>query len=113
MINQAIKNGVWPDFLKLEVVTPIPKIKSPKSVEDLRKISGLMNLNKVMEKLISRYVIEDMKKTLDPAQFGNQKGMGVQHYLVKLLDRVLSATDRNSRGESVAVILSYVEFSET
>ena len=40
MINQAIKNGVWPDFLKLEVVTPIPKIKSPKSVEDLNKISG-------------------------------------------------------------------------
>ena len=26
MINQAIRNGVWPDFLKLEVVTPIPKI---------------------------------------------------------------------------------------
>ena len=45
MINQAIKNGVWPDFLKLEVVTPIPKIKSLKSVEDLRKISGLIEGN--------------------------------------------------------------------
>ena len=98
MINQAIVTGVWPDFLKLEIVTPIPKIKSPKSIEDLRKISGLMVLNKIMEKAVCRYVVEDMKTTLDPAQFGNQKGMGVQHYLVKLLDRVLSATDRCSRG---------------
>ena len=26
--------------------------------------------------VVCRYVTEDMKKTLDPAQFGNQKGMG-------------------------------------
>ena len=75
MINQAIVTGVWPDFLKLEVVTPIPKINCPKKVDDLRKISGLLSLNKVMEKAVCRYVIEDMKKTLDPAQFGNQKVM--------------------------------------
>ena len=61
VINDAIKQGYWPDFLKLEIVTPIPKINNPKNIDDLRNISGLMNLNKIMEKLICKLIISDMK----------------------------------------------------
>ena len=52
LINKTIKEGFWPDFLKLERVTPIPKITNPKEISDLRNISGLMNIDKVMEKII-------------------------------------------------------------
>ena len=57
LINMAIKEGCWPDFLKLEIVTPIPKINDPKNIDDLRNISGLMNLNKIMEKLICKLIL--------------------------------------------------------
>ena len=52
LINSAVKKGIWPDFLKLEIVTPVPKAIHLQSIDDLRNISGLMNLNKIMEKLV-------------------------------------------------------------
>ena len=36
VINDAIKQGYWPDFLKLEIVTPIPKINNPKILMTFR-----------------------------------------------------------------------------
>ena len=89
--------------MKLEVVTPVPKISQPKSVDDLRKISGLNNLNKIFEKIICRYMIKDMKSNMDPSQYGNTPGVSIIHYLIKLIDRVLKATNNRCKGESVAV----------
>ena len=51
IINKAIRDGVWPDLLKTEMVTPVPKVSQPKSTDDLRPIAGLMTLNKVFEKV--------------------------------------------------------------
>ena len=84
IINNCIQSGTWPDYLKHEMVTPIPKVPHPKVIDDLRNISGLMNVNKVMEKVTSKWIISDMKKKMDPAQFGNRKGVSIQHYLVKI-----------------------------
>ena len=35
-INAAITQGCWPDILKREIVTPVPKIYLPKEIDDLR-----------------------------------------------------------------------------
>ena len=48
------------------------------------------------EKTIADFIISDMKEHLDRSQFANQKGISVQHYLVKMVDNILKATDRNS-----------------
>ena len=82
LLNSSIKQGIWPEILKMEIVTPVPKQYPPKSVEHLRNISGLLNLDKIGEKLISRLMISDMKKNIDPSQFANQKGISIQHYLI-------------------------------
>ena len=34
--------------------------------------------------------ISDMRKSLDPSQYGNQKHLSIQHYLVRLLHRIVS-----------------------
>ena len=83
VINSSIIQGQWPDIFKMEMVTPVPKVLPPKNVEDLRNISGLLNLDKIAEKIIAKLMISDMKKKLDPSQFANQKGLSIQHYLVK------------------------------
>ena len=41
LMNNAIEMGHWPEFLKVEYVTPIPEISSPKDIDDHRNISGL------------------------------------------------------------------------
>ena len=112
VINSAIMQGVWPDIFKLEIVTPVPKEFPPKNIDQLRNISGLLNLDKVAEKLISKLVISDLKEKLDPSQYANQPGLSIQHYLIKFIDRILEALDKNSKSESCAVLATLVDWKQ-
>ena len=112
MVTASIKQGCWPDILKVEVVTPVPKVFPPKTLDQLRNISGLLNLDKVAEKVVSRLMISDMKKNIDSSQYANQKGLSIQHYLVKMIDRILGALDRNKKGESCAVLATLVDWKQ-
>ena len=112
IINNCIVQGAWPQYLKSEVVTPIPKKPQPKNINELRNITGLLNLNKIMEKVIIPYVIADMKEKLDPSQFGNQPGLSIQHYLIKMLDRIHSAVDDKARNEAMGVLVTYVDWKQ-
>ena len=51
VINTSIRQGCWPDIFKLEIVTPVPKVYPPKNIDDLRNISGLLNLDKLQKNL--------------------------------------------------------------
>lgn len=53
-----------------------------------------------------------MKAKLDPKQFANQKGIGIQHYLVCMLNRILTALDNRSNGEVKAVIATLVDWKQ-
>ena len=64
-----------------------------------------------MEKLICNLVFSDMKQSMDQSQFANQKGLSVQHYLIKMLDRMLSLIDE-AKGESVAIIATMVDWAK-
>ena len=112
IINNCIRRGVWPDYLKHELVTPIPKVSQPKDINDLRNISGLMMVNKIIEKVTCKMIVNDMKEKMDPTQFGNKKGVSIDHYLVKMLDKIMCALDKNSRGEAVAVIATMLDWRQ-
>ena len=98
IINCSIRLGAWAKLYKSESVTPVPKIFPPKTVEDLRNISGLLTFDKVAETMIAEIMIDDMADKLDPSQYANQKGLSLQHYLIKMIDKILSDTDNNSKG---------------
>ena len=76
------------------------------------KNNHLLNLDKIAEKLVSRLIISDMKGNMDPSQFANQKGLSIQHYLIKFIDRILQALDKNSRTESCAVLATLVDWKQ-
>ena len=112
VLNTSIKQGCWPNIFKLEIVTPVPKVPKPKNMDDLRNISGLLNLSKVSEKIISKLFISDMKENIDPSQFGNQTGISIQHYLINFIDRILASTDEGKKRESLAVLATLVDWKE-
>ena len=112
IINTGLKIGHWPKIYKNETITPIPKQHPPETKEMLRPISNLVNLNKVMEKIVSELVISDISGSLDPAQYGNQKHKSIQHYLVRMLHRVVSNVDKNSKGETNAVICMFIDWKQ-
>jgi hypothetical protein len=83
---------------KVEHVTPVPKIYPPERLKDLRKISGLLNLSKIADKYIAELLTEDMAEKRDKSQYGNQKKLSTQHYLVNMLNKILSSVDQNSKN---------------
>ena len=112
MLNNAIVQGKWPKFLKLERCTPIPKVPQPKTMKDLRCISGIMNMSKIMEKIVCKLVMEDLKPNIHPGQFAGLKGLGTDHYLVKMVDRILRSLDCSTSQESTAVIASFIDWAD-
>ena len=53
-----------------------------------------------------------MKDQIDPSQFANQKGLSIQHYLVKMIDKILKSVDKNSKKESLAVLATLVDWKQ-
>ena len=111
LYNECLIQGKYPDMYKSESVTPVPKYYPPEQLKDLRKISGLLNCAKLFDKLIGGYLISDMAPKRDPAQYGNEKKLSIQHYIIKMLHRILTAVDRNTQSEAFAVIIGLVDWS--
>ena len=111
ILNSCIKRGEYPNIYKFEVCTPVPKKFPPQSTKDLRNISGLKNFDRIMEKLISQLIISDMETSMDPGQFGNSRGISIQHYLIQMINRILTAVDNNAKGEVFAVVANLIDWN--
>ena len=112
IINSCLQAGQYPRLWKIEMVSPVPKVYPPEKLDHLRKISGLMNFSKITDKILTEYLVEDMASTWDKAQYGNVKGVSVQHYLVKMLHQILLNLDKQSQSESFAVLVSLIDWSK-
>ena len=111
VINSGIRRGKYPQIYKFEVSTPVPKSYPPQNTSQVRNISGLLTFDKIMEKLVSDLIISDMRLKLDPSQYGNQKGISIQHYLINMIHRILTALDNNSRRDIFAVVANLIDWN--
>ena len=73
-----------------------------------RPILRLLNGAKITDRIMASYIVEDMTK--DKMQYGNEKGLSVNHYLIKMINKILIAVDQNSATEKKAVILSMLDW---
>ena len=111
IFNTGLRRGEYPDIYKYEICTPVPKSHPTQNITQLRNISGLFNFDKIYEKLISQLIISDMEAKLDKAQFGNQKGLSIQHYLIQMVHRILSVLDNNAKGDIFAVVANLIDWN--
>ena len=112
LINSCLTLGKYPDIWKIEYVTPVPKVLPPEKLKDLRKISGLLNFSKITDKILAEFIAQDMKDSRDTSQYGNQKKIGTQHYLVNLLHKILTSLDESTNNKSIAVLLQMIDWSQ-
>ena len=110
IFNEITRSGSYPRQWVMEYVTPIPKVTPPDSEEDLRNISLTADLSKDYENFLAEWLMPYIAKRIDPGQFGGMKGHSTTHYLVKLLDFILSSTDTSSIPKAVLVAL--IDFSK-
>ena len=112
IVNASIITGTWPILYKKEIITPVPKTHPPSNPDDLRKISGLLTFNKGAEQLISELMISDIMVKLDKAQYANQRGLSLEHYLIKMINQILTDTGSKSKDEVNAVLAVMVDWKE-
>ena len=62
--------------------------------------------------MIAELMISDIMENLDPTQYANQEGVSLQHYLIKMINVILTDTDNSSKGEANAVIASLIDWKE-
>ena len=110
--NRSIIHGEYPDVWKLEVVTPAPKVYPPANEEELRKISCSKNFSKIFENILADFLVADMQPKSDPSQFGNEKGISVQHCLIKMLDTIQTQLDINNQKEAYCAIIGMIDWSK-
>ena len=110
LINSCIEKGQWPQLYKIEAITPIPKKYPTTEVSMLRPISLLYFFERTMESLIGDIMINDMKNSIDPSQFGNKKNTSINNYLLKMLNRIVTSLDDNSKGAVNAVLCLFVDY---
>ena len=112
ILNCSIKTGQYPDIWKVEYATPIPKAFPTSKLTHLRNISGLLNSDKIFETLLAEMIMSDIEKKLDPSQYGNRKGKSINHYLINMINRILTTLDSSSRKKTVAVVASLIDWSK-
>ena len=49
---------------------------------------------------------------IDPSQFGNEKGLSITHYLVEMVNRILTILDSNNDHEKYAVMAQLIDWSK-
>lgn len=90
IINQSLITGTFPEPLKEAVVIPVPKVTNPKELGDLRPISLTPLLSKVFETFINRWLLEELSEVIDSRQYGFQRGCSTSHYLIQIVETILS-----------------------
>lgn len=77
LFNTILTTSVFPENWKMSLVTPIPKVTSPKFASDFRPISILPGLSKSMEFVVRSQIEEAIP--LDELIFKNQSGFRKYH----------------------------------
>ena len=67
--NQLMKEANIPSPLKSSIVTPVPRISSPQTIEnDLRPVSLTSSMAKIMEGFTCTRLLKDLEGKIDPCQ---------------------------------------------
>lgn len=105
IVNKSIASGVFPPQWKKALVTPLPKIDEPKDLKDLRPISILPFLSKLLEKVVYTQLMDyvERNKILPSHQSGFRRGRSTTTALLDVTDNILADQDAG-RGTLLALL---------
>ena len=90
LFNLSFSSGIFPDKLKIAKILPVFKKGSKLECSNYRPISLLSNLDKVIEKLMRKRLMEFLneQKIIYCKQYGFRKGFSTAHAKINLIDNI-------------------------
>ena len=104
----SIKQGIFPDSLKIAKVTPIFKSGAKDNVSNYRPISILPVFLKVLERIMYNRVYNhpDSKGLLYEKQFGFERNNSTEHVILQLTRDIASSFEKGEYTLGVFIDLS-------
>ena len=107
MMNQSLNSGIFPESWAIASVTPIPKTGDLTSVKNWRPISILPLPGKILEKICTKFLLEELFENtiLCKEQFGFRSGLStshaIHHYVKYIVDGI------NNKETTAAIYLDF------
>ena len=110
LINKSLMTGIFPDKLKVAIVTPIYKGKNTDQHEfgNYRPISVLPAMSKIFEKVVHSQIYEYMnkKKFLNRSQYGFRAKHSTEYATIEFVEKAAKSLDNSHIPFSVFIDLS-------
>ena len=108
LFNLSIREGEYPDILKIAKVIPIYKKGDHTDVNNYRPISILTHLNKIFETIISNQMKSFLNKhnIFYKYQYGFREKHSTDHALIEIVDGIKLAIDSSKLAGGIFVDLS-------
>ncbi|KAG7309940.1 hypothetical protein JYU34_004455 [Plutella xylostella] len=108
IINYSISTFTFPELWKIALIKPIPKTTCPSTYGQLRPISLLACLSKVLEKTVSYQMTQYIENNgiLPSVQSGFRKFRSTSTALLDVVDNIIASQDRGK-----GTILTLLDFS--
>lgn len=109
IINICLETGYFPEVWKIAVVSPVPKKSNPTCFNDLRPISLLPVLSKILEKVVCIQLTDYFNEHhLFPInQSGFRTGYSTTALLLNISDNIIRTLDK-----SMATVVVLLDFSK-
>lgn len=107
IVNRSIETNKFPTYWKKAIVRPVPKKSQVNQLNDLRPISILPVLSKVLERVVLDQVINfvESMNIVPKFQSGFRQGHGTESAILNVTDDLIQASDEGL--SSVMILLDY------
>lgn len=109
IVNSCILESYFPAAWKTSLVVPVPKVQEPKEFQQLRPISIVPTVSKILEKVLFLQLTDFLNKynILPQTQSGFRKHHSCTTALLHIVDDILKASDAGNL--TVLILLDYTK----
>lgn len=109
IINRSISTSTFPNLWKMAVVQPIPKVVNPNSIKDVRPISLLPCISKILERAVFNQLRNylEQSKLLPVTQSGFRQKHSTTTALLDVVDNILEGRVQSMTTLLLLVLLDY------
>ena len=102
IINNSIKEGVFPSELKLARVVPLLKSGDSSQITNYRPISSLSFFSNIFERIMYNHIVDfmDSNCSIYKYQFGFRQRHSTQQAIITLVEKITSSLDDGDRSVS-------------
>lgn len=105
IIDLCIKDGYFPEELRIGCITPIFKNGDKELINNYRPVCSLSPFSKIIEKVVYNRMISfiDKNNIFSPTQFGFRKGMSTETALIEYINGIHSGL--NSKHYTISILM--------